>query len=120
MASPLDPIGALGTDLTMEHIRAAGGRPTKEDEMTDDRTAPVQAIQSSGQTILAGRIPWALHMVAWRAYRDAGHGDQSAEQIAKRGGFGWVELLAALRGEYNFRGGLQQSRHDLYDVEDGG
>lgn len=51
--------------------------------------------------IEAGWIPWALAEIAYKAYAKDGHGSQSLERLAERGGFGWNELLACLRGSYN-------------------
>ena len=72
------------------------------------RSAPVQA--SAGTE--AGRVPWAVHALAWRVYHDAGHRGQSAERIAERHGFSWAELVALLRGEYSRRA-IDQARADL-------
>lgn len=49
----------------------------------------------------AGWIPWALAEIAYKAYAKDGHGGQSLMTLAQRGGFGWCELLACLRGSYN-------------------
>jgi hypothetical protein len=42
------------------------------------------------------RIPWDIHVRAWQAYAAFGYGDQSAERIAERGGFGYGELVMLL------------------------
>lgn len=60
------------------------------------RTAPVQG----DGLIPGGRIPWALHVLAWQAY---GY-NQSAERIAERGGFSWAEIVALLRNDYRGEG----------------
>lgn len=43
-----------------------------------------------------GTIAWAEHMEAWSVYSQRGHGGQSAENIAGRGGFGFDELAMLL------------------------
>jgi hypothetical protein len=53
------------------------------------KTAPVQANKAS-------QIPWEVHVHAWQVYAALGHGSQSAERIAERGGFGWSELVLLL------------------------
>ncbi len=63
------------------------------------RTAPVQVERG---VAFPARIPWHFHERAWGAYAAAGHGDQSAERLAERGGFGVYELVACLAlGDYN-------------------
>lgn len=78
----------------------------------DERMAHVQGERHDRTEIPAGRIPWAVHEVAWRAYAAAGHGAQSAERIDERGGFSWVELIALLRGTYH--DGIGQAERDLF------
>lgn len=51
--------------------------------MSDNRLFPVQKY---------GLIPWAIGMEAWLAYAAEGHGNQSCERIAERGGFGISEM----------------------------
>ena len=48
-----------------------------------------------------GTIPWSVHLRAWAGYDAAGHGNQSAERIAERGGFSYREVQCALLGHYN-------------------
>lgn len=55
-----------------------------------DRTAPIDGWRSN--------VPWSVHERAWRRYAALGHGDQSAERVAERGGFGWAELCVLLTG----------------------
>lgn len=43
-----------------------------------------------------GTITWTEHERAWQAYDRKYHGGQSAERIAKRGGFGYAELVEFL------------------------
>lgn len=52
-------------------------------------------------TIEAGWIPWTIAEIAYKVYCDAGHGSQTLERLAERGGFGWFELVALLRGSYD-------------------
>jgi len=58
-----------------------------------ERTAPVQANRG---VPFPTRIPWVMHERAWSQYAKAGHGSQSAERLAERGGFGVMELVACL------------------------
>lgn len=62
------------------------------------RRAPVQGDRP---VRAAGTVPWATHLLAWEGYAAAGHGSQSAERVAERGGFGYRELQCALAGHYN-------------------
>lgn len=64
----------------------------------EGRRAPVQA--NSGYTP-AGTISWEVHEQAWANYAACGHGSQSAERMAERGGFSYCELQCALAGHYN-------------------
>jgi hypothetical protein len=48
------------------------------------------------------RIPWRIQERAWKQYAALGHGSQSAERIAQRGGFGLEELIFLLAGENPF------------------
>lgn len=59
------------------------------------RTAPIQPQRGLP---FPARVPWALHERAWSQYAAAGHGDQSAERLAERGGFGVGEFVACLLG----------------------
>ncbi len=61
---------------------------TATDERALSRRAPVQADKVNPRH---GTIPWLVHLRAWLAYAAAGHGDQSAERIAERGGFSYDE-----------------------------
>ena len=45
----------------------------------------------------AGTVPWATHAKAWEEYHRHFPG-QSAERIADRGGFGYVEIQCLLLG----------------------
>lgn len=49
----------------------------------------------------AGWVPWVVAEVAYKAYCKAGHGTQTLLRLAERGGFGWFELFACLRGDYH-------------------
>lgn len=49
----------------------------------EEKTAPVQGF---------GRIPWSLHLEAWKAYASKYGRSQSAERIADRHGFHVDEL----------------------------
>lgn len=47
----------------------------------------------------SGTIAWEEHLAAWDGYAKDGHGSQSAERVAERGGFGMGELKRYL-GRY--------------------
>jgi hypothetical protein len=68
------------------------------DDGVSDRRAPVQ--RESRLRVPAGTIPWRTHLEAWRGYAAAGHGSQSAERIAERGGFSYREVQCAIAGHY--------------------
>ena len=67
------------------------------------RRAPVQEQGSRRRPghIPPGTVPWSVHELAWKGYAKAGNGDQSAECIAERGGFGYREMQYALAGDFN-------------------
>ena len=64
--------------------------------------APIQ-MPHHGRTPhgLRFRIPWRIHEKAWQEYHKH-YRDQSAEVLAKRGGFGLEELIYLLAGENPF------------------
>ncbi len=64
-----------------------------------DKFAPIQMPDRNKRF----RVPWRIHMKAWEQYDRLGHGDQSAERIAERGGFGLEELILLLAGENPWR-----------------
>jgi hypothetical protein len=45
-----------------------------------------------------GTIAWFEHLAAWVVY-DARYHHQTAEEIARRGGFGWGEFRAYMKAE---------------------
>ena len=47
-------------------------------------------------------VPWWVGEMAWRSYARAGHGQQSVERIAERGGFDWAELGELLADQMEF------------------
>ncbi|MCR4338264.1 MAG: hypothetical protein NUW01_00095 [Gemmatimonadaceae bacterium] len=63
-----------------------------------DRQFPV--LGSRGQT-----IPWWIAEECFKVYGgSSGHRyDQDLERVAERGGFGWHEIVALLRGEEAWR-----------------
>lgn len=65
--------------------------------MTYERRAVVQESKQGPR----GTVPWSTHLLAWEYYRAAGHGSQSAERIAARGGFSYREMQCALAGHYS-------------------
>ena len=68
---------------------------TKEDDV--QRRAPVQAERAPVKP--AGTIAWSEHLEAWRGYDAKWNCEQSAERIAERGGFGYLELVDLLGHE---------------------
>lgn len=62
-----------------------GGRAMSE------RRAPVQAMKSRG--IGPGTITWSEHESVWRSYAARYGRRQDAETIARRGGFGYGEIV---------------------------
>lgn len=62
-----------------------------------ERRAPVQGDRYR----VAGTIPWSVHLKAWEGYAAAGHGSQSAERLAERGGFSYGEVQCCLARHYN-------------------
>ena len=65
------------------------------------RRAPVQGASRGPSwlercAIPAGTVAWEEHLEAWAHYAALGHGDQSAERMAERGGFGIEELCFLL------------------------
>lgn len=68
-----------------------------------ERRAPVQdddlpsASASRGKIkVPSGTISWTEHCEAWTAYAARYGRDQSAERLAERGGFGFIELVQYL------------------------
>lgn len=59
-------------------------------------------------------IPWGLHEMLWRIYADHGHGDQTAERVAERGGFSRKELGGLAVGLYTGGRGRTIPLLDLY------
>ncbi len=57
--------------------------------------APVQA----DRWHRAGTVGWCEHSAAWTAYNAKYRGDQSAERIAERGGFSFLEIESLLGHE---------------------
>lgn len=72
------------------------------------RYAPVQGDRP--EDLPAGQVPWAIHALAAREYNR--HHNQSAERLAERQGFSWVELIACLRGDYT-EAGCRKVAEDL-------
>ena len=72
--------------------------------MSDERRVSVQREghpRQGGSYVPPGTVSWEVHQKAWENYAAAGHGSQSAERLAERGGFGYRELQCALAGHYN-------------------
>lgn len=59
------------------------------------KRAPVQGDYGSGHSLKTrgpGSITWAEHLLAWSGYAAQYGTSQSAERMAERGGFSYVEL----------------------------
>lgn len=67
----------------------------------DERRAPVQGDPGArfGEGYPAGTISWQEHLAAYEDYAKRYGGDQSAERLAARGGFGYAELTDHLGHE---------------------
>lgn len=61
--------------------------------MSSDRRAPVQGEPHSRPPIPPGTIAWEEHEEIWRAYHAKWGNDQTAERIAERFGFGYLEII---------------------------
>lgn len=64
--------------------------------MTDKRRAPVQGntrVKRGSPGSGPGTITWEEHEQAWRGYDKKFHSGQSAERIAERCGFCYLELV---------------------------
>ncbi len=72
---------------------------------------PIQADHLDRTEFPACSIPNWLATLAHREYTRRGH-NQSAQDIARRGGFGRAELVALIRGEYTAEG-LGKAQTDL-------
>ena len=70
--------------------------------MSDERRAPVQGnrrIKRGEPGAEAGNVAWSEHAEAWKAYAKRFGGYQSAERIAERAGFCYLELTDFLGHE---------------------
>lgn len=91
-----DELRRIADDLHRLGMRRSSARILAAIEAApDERVAPVQD-RSSGLRA----IPWGLHELLWRVYRDHGH-RQSAERMAERGGFARAELGMLAVGAYS-------------------
>jgi hypothetical protein len=70
---------------------------TQQNEMP--RRAPVQGDYRRVGTRVPGTIAWAEHLEAFESYAARYGRSQSAERIAERGGFGYLELVDFLGHE---------------------
>ena len=73
-----------------------------------ERRAPVQGDGSYGLlpddprrkgSHVPGTVAWSEHLEAWNEYARRGHGSQSAERVAERCGFSYLELVDLLGHE---------------------
>ena len=102
--------------LRQPHEIIGGDIPSAPPEAAPvpERRAPVQKDQRwprGAPGSVPGTIPWDVHLRAWEGYAAAGHGDQSAERVAQRGGFGYREVQCALLGHYNECGPGHDDEH---------
>jgi hypothetical protein len=61
-------------------------------------------------------IRWEIAEQAYKEYARRGHGDQSLERVAERGGFSPEEIDALLAGKYSTKG-LAELREGNEDAE---
>jgi hypothetical protein len=95
----LDDLRRVADDLDRLGLKQSSARIRAAIEVApDERVAPVQDDRNSVTRLSA--IPWGLHELLWRVYADHGHGNQSAERLAERGGFGRFELGMLAVGAY--------------------
>ena len=71
-----------------------------------ERRFPIQSdvmVPRSGgrRDVPATTVPWSEAEIAWQTNDALGHGDQSLETLARRGGFGRCEF-AILRAGFDF------------------
>ena len=60
-------------------------------------------IQSGSEFDMRGEIPCGFVEGAYEAYT-IHHGSQSLEELKRRGGFSWYELIMLIRGPEHYRG----------------
>ena len=85
--------------------------PTPDTRIAEGRksmNAPISApVQMPNNTITRDeksfRIPWRIHVMVTSKYNALGY-DQSAEQLARRGGFSLDEIILILAGENPYKG----------------
>lgn len=99
-ACDFDELRRVAADLDRLGMKRSAARILGAIETApDERPAPVQD-HRRGATVPLTAIPWGLHAILWRVYADHGHGDQSAERLAERGGFSRDELGQLAVGMY--------------------
>lgn len=88
----------VAVDLERAGLRRMSARilAAIDDGQDEERWAPVQGMASG----IVG-IPWGLHERLWGVYAAWGHGSQSAERMAERGGFGLGEIARLSVGYYH-------------------
>lgn len=92
---------------------ASGGGDYNPRRMAPIQDHLIRPVQRGG--IPAGKIPWPIHVLAWRTYHATFGNDQTAERIAERGGFSWVELLAGIRGDMSPEG-MRRVTEELMEI----
>lgn len=80
----------------VEASRALSAAIAAAEQGRTERRVPVQGERLYRREFPAGTVAWSEHLKAWQWYAKAGHGDQSAERVVERGGFGWTELCCLL------------------------
>ena len=105
---------SIGNALRAE--RLARERDALIERLWAARTAPVQP---SRGIPFPTRVPWVMHERAWSQYAAAGHGNQSAERMAERGGFGVKEFVVCCLGrDYNRDSSYDLTPEDIASVRD--
>ncbi len=85
----------------MKHNNAFTGEAPTEAQA---RRAPVQGEGRGAGATPPGTIPWDVHVRVWEQYARWFGPGQSAEWIARRGGFGYREAQTLLAGRNLARG----------------
>ena len=81
--------------------------------MTTQKWFPLQHTHSPhGESF---RVPWRIARKAWDVYAALGHGSQSCERLAERGGFSIAELIYLLAGENPYSGACEQIQSDFFN-----
>lgn len=88
-------------------------KPHGEKQMKSERRFPIQSnimefrLGRGRREVSATTVPWSEAEIAYQTYAAAGHGDQSLEDLARRGGFGRFEFAFLRAGFYLRSGGYE-------------